>query len=246
MWLTLLSLIERPSSPWGGDKLVLQEAAWFLNVRQMDDKIQFLYLFMHFLSNHGRSSNLFVGNAISITHFAQVCAQTVWRGILVLDPFDLENWMYVHSVTPNMLLDDMLDRLFVHLSNVMDLLMCGDAPDEKSYKPADQTIMQNIKVSQTLSLGLLNCNIFIRCMKMHMDDIMDLVKFVEASMTEDQKESFKKQLLRRRNTKRKVTALIGSTLVRSLLIFSIACAKPCSTDISISGIFHRTITPKQS
>ena len=36
---------------------------------------------------------------------------------------------------------------------------------------------------------------------MRMDDIMDLVKFVEASETEDQKESFESQLLRWRNTK---------------------------------------------
>ena len=148
MWLTLLSPMERPPLRWGGDKLILQEAAWFWNARiQMNDKIQFLYLFMRFLSDDRRSGNIFVGNAISITHFALVCAQRVWRDISVLDhPFGSENWMYVHSAIPNALLHNVRDRLFVHLCDVMDLLIHGHAPDESS-KPADKKIIQNIKVS---------------------------------------------------------------------------------------------------
>ena len=131
----------------------------------------------------------------------------------------------------------------------MDLLIRGHASDDKSPKPADETIIQNIKVSQTpitLSLGSLNHNIFIRCTKMRMDDIMDLVKFVEASATEDQKESFGSQLLRWRNTKTEVPALIGFTVVRSPFIFSVACAKSCSTDASISGTFWGTTAPRRS
>ena len=138
---------------------------------------------------------------------------------------------------PNALFHNVRDRLFVHLCDVMDLLIHGHAGDEKSSKPADKTIIQNIKVSQTpisLSLGPLNRNIFIRRTKMRMDDIMDLVKFVEASAAEDQKESFESQLLRWRNTK-----------VRSPFIFSVACAKCPSTDVSISGSFG-TIAPKRS
>ena len=249
MGLTLLSPIECPPLRWGGDKLILREAAWFWDVRkQMNDKTQFLYLFMGLLSNHARSGNLFVGNAISITHFAQGCAQTAWRGITFLDhPFGSENWRYVHSPIPNVLPDNVLDRLFVHLYDVTDLVIRGDARDENRAKPADETIIKNIKVSRTLislSLGPLNRNIFIRRTKMRIHDIMDLVKFVEASATEDQKESFENQLLRWRNTKTEVTTLIDSTLVRSLFIFSVACAKSCSTDISISGTFWGTICPR--
>ena len=79
-----------------------------------------------------------------------------------------------------------------------------------------------------------------------MDNITDLVKFIEASATEDQKESFESQLLCWRNTKTQVTALIGSTLVRLLLLFSVACAKSCFTDISISGTFRGIIAPRRS
>ena len=67
--------------------------------------------------------------------------------------------MYVHSAIPNALLHNVQDRLFIHLCDVMDLLIHGHAPDEKSSKPADKKIIQNIKVSQTpisLSLGPLN------------------------------------------------------------------------------------------
>ena len=83
-------------------------------------------------------------------------------------------------------------------------------------------------------------------MKMRIDDIMDLVKFVEATATADQKESFESQLLRWRNTKTEVTAPIGSTMVRSSFIFSVAWVKSCSTDISISGTFWGTIAPRRS
>ena len=251
MWLTLLTPIERPPLRWGGYKLITRQAAWFWKLRtQMDDEIQFLYFFMHFLSNHGRSGNLFIGNAISITHFAQVCAQRAWRDISVLDPsFGSENWMYVHSAIPNALLHNVPDRFLVHLCDVMDLLIRGHVSDEQSSKPADETIIQNIKVSQTpisLSLGSLNRNIFVRCTKMRMADIVDLVKFVKASTTKDQKESFESQLLRWRNTKTEVPVLIGSTLVRLLLFFSVACARSCFTDISISGTFRGTIAPRRS
>ena len=93
----------------GSRELIVQEAEWFREVRSSmgdKDKIQFLDFFMCFLSNYGRSANLFVGSAISITHFAQVCAQRAWRGILDLDrPFGLEIWRYVHSAIPNVLSD---------------------------------------------------------------------------------------------------------------------------------------------
>ena len=50
---------------------------------------------------------------------------------------------------------------------------------------------------------------------MRIDNIMDLVKFVEATATEDQNESFEGQLLRWRTTKTEVTVPIRSTMVRS-------------------------------
>ena len=117
----------------------------------MTNKIQFLYVFMRFLSDHRRSGNLFVGSAISITHFAQVCALRAWRGISVLDhPFGSENWKYVHSTIPNALIDNIIDRLLVYLCDVMNLLILGDAPYEKSFKLAGyEMIIQTIKVSQT-------------------------------------------------------------------------------------------------
>jgi len=151
MWLTLLGPIDRAPLRLGSHEPIVQEAEWLWEVRTcMNDKIQFLYIFMRFLSNHGRSGNLFVGSAISITHFAQVCAQRAWRVILVLDhPFGSENWRYVHSAIPNALLDNILDRLLVYLYDVMNLLIPGDAPYEKSSKLANETILQNIKVSQT-------------------------------------------------------------------------------------------------
>ena len=101
MWLTLLC----PTKcllRWEGNQMILRNAVWFWSAQvEMNDNTQFLYLFMDFLSNHRRSGDLFVGNAISVTHFAQVCAQRVWRSILVLDhPFGSENWMYVHSAIP--------------------------------------------------------------------------------------------------------------------------------------------------
>ena len=188
----------------------------------MKDEIQFLYFFMYFLSDHGRSANLFVGSAISITHFAQVCAQRAWTDILVLDcSYGSENWRYAHSAIPSALLDNILDRLLVYFYDIMNLLIPGDATYEKRLKPADEVMILNIKVSQMpifLSIGPLNRNIFIRRMKMRIDDIMDLVKFVEATPTEDQKESFVSQLLRWRNSKAEVTVPIGSTMVRSPLI----------------------------
>ena len=142
----------------------------------MKDKIQFLYFFMCFLSNHGRSVNLFVGSAISITHFAQVCAQRALRDILVLDhPFGSENWRYVHSATPYALLDNILDRLLVHLCDVTDFLFPAFGPYKMSSELAVEIIVQKIKVSQTpisLSLGPLNRNIFIRRTKMRIDDLV--------------------------------------------------------------------------
>ena len=215
--------------------LIAREAQWLWQVRRsMDDKIQFLYCFMRFLSNHERSGNLFVGSAISTAHFAQVCAQRAWRGISVLDhQFMSENWGYVHSTIPNALLDNILDRLLVYFNDVMNLII--DVPYARS---TTDEIIQNIKVSQTpisFSLGPLNRIVFIRRTKMRIDDMSDLVKFVEASVAEDQKESFESQLLRWRYTKTEVTAPIGSTMVRSPYIFRVACIKFCSTDMSISG-----------
>ena len=62
-------------------------------------------------------------------------------------------------------------------------------------------------------------------MKMRIDDIMDLVKFVEASAPEVQRESFQRHLFLWRNSKMDVTAPIGSTMVRSPIILSVACFK---------------------
>ena len=81
---------------------------------------------------------------------------------------------------------------------------------------------------------------------MRIDDVMDLVKFVEATATENQKESFEGQLLRWRNTKMEVTMPISSTMVRSPFILIISCVKSCSTDVSISGAFWGTIASRQS
>ena len=136
------------------------------------------------------------------------------------------------------MLDNILDRLLRYFHDVMNLII--DAPYEGSFNLADDMIILNIKVSQTpisFSLGPLNRNIFIRRTKMRIDDIMDLVKFVEATATEDQKELFESQRLRWRSMKTEVTVPIGSTMVRSPFISSIACIKSCSTDISISGTF---------
>ena len=81
---------------------------------------------------------------------------------------------------------------------------------------------------------------------MRISDIMDLVKFVEATATKGQKESFESQLLRWRNTKTKATAPMSSTMVRSLFILSVSRIKACSTDVSILGTFWGTIAPRQS
>ena len=194
----------------------------------------------------GDPVTFFVGSAISTTHFAQVCAQRAWRGILNL-PFSSENRRYVHSAIPNTLLDNILDRLLDYLYDVMNLFIPGCASFGDSSKLADETIIRSIKVSQTpisLSLGPLNRNIFIRRTQMHIDDIADLVKFVEATATE--KESFRSQWILRSNTKRMVTAPIGHTMVRSLIILSVACVKSCSTDIYISGTFWGTLAPIRS
>ena len=152
MWLTLLSpTLDCALLRLGGHELILQEAEWLWNVRtRMNDEIQFLYFFMCFLSNHGRSGNLFVGSAISTTHFAQVCAQRAWRGILVLNhPFSSENRRYVHSAILNALLDNILHRLLIYLYDVMNLLIPSDSPFEESSMLADEMIIQNIKVSHT-------------------------------------------------------------------------------------------------
>ena len=240
MWLTLLGPIDGTPSRLGLE-LILREAEWFWQVRtRMNDKIHFLYLFTGFLSNHGRSGNVFVGSAISVTHFTQVCAQKAWTDISVLDrPFGSENWRYVQPAMPNALLDNILDRLLVYLHDMMKLLIPGDAPDDQSLELADdqsldlagEMMIQNIKVSQTpisSSLGPLNRNIFIRRTKMRINVIMDRVKFVEATATEDKIGSFKSQMLRWKNIKTKVTAPIGSTMVRSPFNFSVACVKSCS------------------
>ena len=128
----------------------------------------------------------------------------------------------------------------------MNLLIPGDAPHEKSLK-LDEVIIQNIKVSPipiSLSLGPLNRNIFIRRTKMRIDDMMDLVKYVEATTTENSIELFQIQVMCWRNTKTEVTAPIGSTMVRPPFIFCITCVKSCSTDLSISGTFWGTIAPR--
>ena len=237
MWLSLLCPIDDPPLHMRleGYLLIAREAQWLWKVRRsMDNKNQFLYYFMRFLSNHERSGNLFVGSAISTAHFAQVCAERAWRGILVLDhQFMSENWGYVHSTIPNALLDNILDRLLVYFNDVMNLII--GVPYARS---SAVDIIQHTKVSQTpisFSLGPLNHIIFILRTKMRVDDMSDLVKFVEASVAEDQKESFESQLLRWRNTKTEATAPMGSTMVRSPFIFCVACVKFCSIDISISG-----------
>ena len=79
---------------------------------------------------------------------------------------------------------------------------------------------------------------------MRIDDVMDLVKFVEATTTGDKKESFESQLLRWRNTRTEVTALIGSKMVRSLIILRVSCNKSCSTDISISDTIWGPNAPR--
>ena len=251
MWLTLLGPTVRTPFCLGGPELILREAEWFWHVRTcMHDKFQFCYLFTRFLSNRERSGNLFVGSAISITHFAQVCAQRAWTDILVLDrPSGSENWRYVHSAIPSALLDNILDRLLVYLYDIMNLLIPGDVSYEKRLKLTNEVIIQNIKVSQTpisLSIGPLNRNIFIRRTKMRIDDMMDLVKFVEATVTKDRIESFESQMWRWRNTKTEVIAPIGSTMVRSPFILSVSCVKSFSTDVSISDTFRGTIAPRRS
>ena len=74
----------------------------------------------------------------------------------------------------------------------MNLSIPGHAPVGESSKLADETLIQNIKVTQapiSLYLGPLNHNIFIRRTKMRIGDTTDLVKFVEANATEDQKQA---------------------------------------------------------
>ena len=178
MWLTLLVPVHPEQLRLGCHDFPVQGAEWFWGVRGcLKDKIQFLYFFMCFLSNPGRSVNLFVGSAISITHFAQVCAQRALRDILVLEhPFGSEIWRYVHSTIPYALLDNVLDRLLIHLYDVMDLLFPAFkfGPFEMSSELAVEIIVQKIKVSQTpisLSLGPLIRNIFIRRTKMRIDDL---------------------------------------------------------------------------
>ena len=153
MWLTLLAPIELAPLRSEGNGSIVRQAKWLRDIQtcmNTNDKIQFLSFLMHFLSNQGRSGSLFIGSAISIPHFAQVCAQRAWRGILVSDhPFGSENWRYVHSAISNALPDNKQDRLLVYLYDVMSLLIPGDAPYEKSSKLAYEMIIQNIKVSQT-------------------------------------------------------------------------------------------------
>ena len=157
MWLTLFHPVDR--APWRffwECGLIVREAVWFWGARtRMIHNAQFLHFFMCFLSNHGRSGNIFVGRAISITHFAQVCALRAWRGISVLDhPFGSENWKYVHSTIPNMLLDNILDRLLVYFYDVMNFLTLGA---ETSYHLDNEMIIHNIKVGQTpISLSLVH------------------------------------------------------------------------------------------
>ena len=136
-----------------GYDLIEQEDKWLWDARtHMNHNSQFRYFFMCFLSNHGRSGNMFVGRAISITHFAQVCALRAWRSISVLDHRGgSENWKYVHSAIPNVLLDNILDRLLVYLYDVMNLLILG-AAHETSYhryhRLDNEMVIRNIKVSQ--------------------------------------------------------------------------------------------------
>ena len=165
MWLTLFISMDPAPLRLGCHEFPVQGANWFWAVQRcMEDKNQFLYFFMCFLSNHQQSVNLFIGSAISITHFAQVCTQRVLTDILVLDhPFGSENWRYIHCIIPNALLDNILDRLLIHLCNVMDLLFPAFGPYETSSELTIDIIVQKIKVSQTpisLSLGPLNHNIY--------------------------------------------------------------------------------------
>ena len=147
MWLALFGPFVE--CRFGNEELILQEVRSFGELAtQKEDKFQFLSFFMRFLSSRGRSSNLFVGSAMSTTHFAQVCAQKVWRDISVLSrPC---NRPYVHSTIPNMaLLDNILDRLLVYLYDLMNLLIFGNAPYVKSHNVAHEIIIQDIRVSQT-------------------------------------------------------------------------------------------------
>ena len=148
MWLTLLHPIDR--APWRflGPDLILKEGGWFWNARTRMNNTKFLYFFMRFLSNQRRSGRLFVGPAISITHFAQVCALRVWRDILVLgQPFESEIREYVHSAITTALLDNILYRLLLYSYHVMNLLTSGDPSYERSYNLSHEMVIQNIKVS---------------------------------------------------------------------------------------------------
>ena len=95
MWLALLAPIDSAPLRLGDHETIAQEAQWFSKVRiaqYRNRSVQFRYFLMRFLSDHGRSGNLFVGSASSTTHFAQVCAQRAWRAILVLNhPLSLSN-----------------------------------------------------------------------------------------------------------------------------------------------------------
>ena len=82
MWLRLLAPMDHALMTLRGHESIRQEAEWFWEVQKwMKGETQFLIFFMSFLSNHGWSINLFVGSAITSTHFSQVCAQMAWRGI---------------------------------------------------------------------------------------------------------------------------------------------------------------------
>ena len=150
MGLTLLGPIDHTQLRLGYHGLIVKEVEWLWEVREgTNDKIRFFHFFMHFLSHHERSANAFVGSAISITHFARVCALRVWRDILVLgQPLGSEIREYVHSAIANVLLDNILHRLLLYSYHVMNILISGDAPSERSYKLANEMIIQNIKVSQ--------------------------------------------------------------------------------------------------
>lgn len=81
---------------------------------------------------------------------------------------------------------------------------------------------------------------------MHIDNVVDLVKFVEATVTGDQDESFASQLLHWRDAKMKVTALIGSPMVWFPIILSVCCINSCYTNISILDTFWGTIALRWS
>lgn len=154
MWLRLLGPTGPAPLPLEGLSLILQEAEWFWHVRtRITDKVQFLHLFMGFLSNDRRSGEVYVGSAISIAHFAHVCAQKAWTGLelgarwRVL--YGSERRRYVDSAIPDALLDDILHRLAAYLYDVMNLLIFGDAPRQKSDKLTPEMLTQNIKVSYT-------------------------------------------------------------------------------------------------